>query len=315
MIKILLPTMAAFRDDVETMFSLLEKKVNPAKYQIGLEVIGKHKHFYGQESTEALEKIKKNITSVAKGSYIVVHGFSGLPVYTEGVADMRTDVGRELLETYLRLGESIGAAYVHVHTAAGYRGTEKSVSEKRAEAEKVKQNMFLAVRNTDSKIPVGIENLPTPSTGDLILEPDKIFRDCVETLEECCKVVKDTEFKITLDTCHYAAGKAGDINLKNAITEIDTHTDMFSNRYLRHLHISDVSGVWIPNQELWKEGVIPGEGRIEKVAFKEFFDYVKHNFPDIGICVEVANTNFKNPAETEESLDRVLYWLEGVLKF
>ncbi len=319
MVKILLPVMAAFKDDVETMFSLLERTVGN-KHEIGVELIGKHEHFHGPEKEEFLERIVENINSIAEGSYIVVHGFSGLPVYREGIADMRTDVGKELLSTYLLLGEKVKAPYIHVHTAAGYRGEEKSPEEKEKAAIEIQQNLMRTymghgdtVRRCNAQynheMMVGIENLPTPSTGDLVLSPNDVFRDYVETLEECCKVVKSTTFKITLDTCHYAADKEGEINLRDAITEIDEHTEMLSDRYLAYLHISDVSGFWKPNQELWTEGVIPGEGRIGDKAFKEFFDYVKINFPDIGICIEVANKDFKNPRESEESIKKVLSWL------
>lgn len=76
MIKVLLPSMAAFKGNLETMRGLLEKVV-PKEYGIGLEVIGKVEHF---QDSESLGKIADNVHSLAKGAHIIIHGFSGLTV-------------------------------------------------------------------------------------------------------------------------------------------------------------------------------------------------------------------------------------------
>lgn len=305
MATILLPTMAAFKGDIETMFSLLEKTV-PQQYKIGLEIIGKPSHFIGEYAEENLNKIKNNLEEIAKGAQIVVHGFSGLDIYETGSADMRTEQGRALLKTYLKLAQDIGAGYVHVHSAAGYRGESNERAKQKAK-EQIRKNMLGIIRETRVTLNVGIENLPCPSMGDVETDPEKIWKDHVESLEDCLSVVQGTDLKVTLDTCHYACGiKEPKINLVKAAKQLDA--------YLNYLHISDVNGYWIPKMpgregSAWIEGVIPGNGRIGEEAFAEFFKYIRENKPDIGICIEVSNKDFKNPEESRDSITKVISWL------
>lgn len=294
MVKIFLPTMAANINDVRTMMDLLEKTV-AGKYPIGLEIIGKPEHF---QKEEYLNQIKENMMSFS--GEIVVHGFSFIQVYESGLANMSTKVGKQLLDTYVALADDIGATYVHVHGGAGYK---ISISDKqsREELEKIRNNL-LSVFRTDIKI--GVENVPTPSMGDVEKNPTEVWHDCLESLSDCLIVVHNTGLKITYDTCHYAAGlqEDGEIDLITPLEDL--------KQYLHHLHISDVVGHWVPNKSTWTESIIPGNGRIGKKSFENFFSWIKGNCPDIGICVEVVNADFKNPVESEESIKRILKWLE-----
>lgn len=294
MAKIFLPTMAAFNADVETMYSLLKRTVGGSGHEIGLEIIGLAKHFFGEESDEWLGKIVANINALGAIN-LTVHGFSGLDVYTSGAADMRTK--KNLLKKYLYLAEAAGANYVHVHSGVGYKGKIQSNDSFLGQI----RNNLLSVTSGQT-IKVGIENLPSPSTGDLETDPKKIWRDYVESLEDCLTIVRGTDLKVTLDTCHYACGLSDNqIDLVAAAEQLGD--------YLYYLHVSDVSDRWIPYQSVWKEGVIPGDGRIGKKEFARFFRYIQKKYPDIGICIEVANTNFKNPKESAEAIKRVLDWL------
>jgi len=38
-------------------------------------------------------------------------------------------------------------------------------------------------------------------------------------------------------------------------------------------------------------------------------EYIKENYPDMGICLEVYNADFNNPAESREAVKRVVDWL------
>ncbi|MFH1593026.1 MAG: TIM barrel protein [Candidatus Woesearchaeota archaeon] len=307
MARIFLPTMAAFREDVEIMMGLLEKTVGTSEHEFGLEVIGKHSHFVGAEAAENLGKIQENLMQIARGAHLSVHGFSGIDCYETGSADMRTENGLNLLQTYLRLAQDIRAGYVHIHSAAGYRGDNLSLAEKRRALTQIKQNMLLAQEQSRATCKIGIENPPCPSMGDVETNPEQIWRDHVESLEDCLDIVRETDLKVTLDTCHYACGKKGEINLINAAQDL--------GNYLTHFHISDVQGVWVPSSarkggSVWTEGIIPGKGRIGERAFADFFKHVAVSYPNGGICVEVVNKDFKNPIESEESIKRVLNWLK-----
>ncbi len=295
MIKIVLPTMAVNIHDIKTRVDLLERMVG-SQYEPGLEIIGLPEHF---QKPEYLKQIKENISSVAKGLYLSVHGFAGLQVYESGLADMSTAKGRELLNTYVALAGDIGAQYVHVHGGAGYKG-QCSTDKKFLILNRIKENLLAVVAKTDCKI--GIENLPSPSMGDLTTDPDEVWRDYLESLDDCRLVIKETELKITFDTCHYAASQKEKIDLVAPAEKVKD--------YLHYLHISDIIGSWVPNKSVIKEGFIPGDGLIGKSSFKNFFSWIKDNCPNIGICVEVWNADLKNPLESEESIKRILKWLE-----
>jgi|GEM_PF-4369952 len=298
--KIVLPTMAVDKEDVNIMLGLLERLVG-GRYEIGLEIIGKPVHF---QEEGYLKQIGDNIRSVAQGAFLVIHGFSGIQVYESGIADMRTEIGRALLITYLELAKDIGANYIHIHSSAGYKGdrlSRKSILKVEA-MDKIRVNMISASGLVEAGCPVGIENLPTPSMGDVEKDPHKIWRDCVDSLEDCIYIVRGTDLKITLDTCHYAINQKGRIDLIKPVKRLSQH--------LWHFHISDTKGYWIPNRSLWQEGVVPGNGRIGEESFKELFSYLKENHPDISLCIEVFNKDYRDPVETEESIRRILGWLE-----
>jgi len=298
MTTIWLPAMGVFKKDVETMVSLLQRTV-PKSYEIGLDIIGKTEHF---QEAEYLERIAENLKALsAVGVHLSVHGFSGLDVYESGLGDMRNVAGKRLLLTYLRLAADINAEYVHVHSGAGYK-VSLPVEKKQEHLLKVRQHLINCVVSYP-RIKVGIENLPSPSAGDLETDPDKVWRDCVDNLESCLLVVADTGLKVTLDTCHLAAGvKDEDINLVHAVQTFGDH--------LYFLHVSDVEGYWVPYKSVWKEGIIPGEGRIGMVKFEQFFHYLKSTNIPMNICVEINNKSFDNPLESEESIRRIVGWLE-----
>jgi len=77
-----------------------------------------------------------------------------------------------------------------------------------------------------------------------------------------------------------------------------------------YFHLSDASGFWIPYQSVWKEGVVPGKGRIGEENFKKFINYVKENHPDAKLCIEANNTDFSKLDESAESIRRVVNWLK-----
>ena len=245
--KIVLPTMAVDRKDVNIMMGILERLVG-SRHEIGLEIIGEPVHF---QKEKYLKKIRDNIRSIAEGAFLVVHGFSGPQVYESGIADMRTETGRALLIIYLELAKDIGANYVHIHSSAGYKGDRLSreSSLKMEAMDKVRANMLSASGLVKAGCSVGIENLPTPSMGDVEKDPHKIWRDCVDSLEDCIYIVRGTDLKITLDTCHYAINQKGRIDLIKPVRLL--------SQFLWHFHISDTKGYWMPNRSTWQEGVIP----------------------------------------------------------
>ena len=116
------------------------------------------------------------------------------------------------------------------------------------------------------------------------------------------KIVKDTPLKITFDTAHYGINEKENPDLIKPLKEI--------GKYLGHIHVGDCKGIWIQNKSRAYDGVIPGDGRIGKDSFEKFFKYIAKENPNISICLEVQNKDFKNPEETRESIKRVCNWLE-----
>lgn len=296
---IYVPTFAAFREDVESKLSLLEDEVvkkYPGEFDIGLEIGGLAKHFTNQES---LDKIVDNIQSVASGVKIVVHGFAGLAVYTEGIADMSDNVGKRLLETYIYLGKKLKSSYVHVHGSAGFQGI-KEPENKPERLKRIRENLLYGLSISEG-IPIGIENLPTPSACDFDDNPNTVWSDCVEQPEDVLSVVQGTPLKFTFDTAHYGINRGGYVDLTRPAKMLKDH--------LYHLHVVDCLHYWFPNISKAIDGPVPGDGRMGRESFENFFGYIKENHPDLGICIEVRNIDEKNPEQTREGIRRVCRWL------
>lgn len=206
MVDIYLPAMGAFKDDVQTMASLLRDTV-PSEYGIGLDIIGKPKHFKGK----GIDTIVDNLLDLPRNVKLAIHGFSGGDVYEDGAADMRTKKGQELLKTYLDIAKAVNADYVHVHSAAGYKNLHRLSSTERERAHNEIISNFLSLSGLfPRQISLGLENLPSPSMGDAEVNPQKIWRDHVDCLDDCLYIVKDIPHGfITFDTCHYACNQTG----------------------------------------------------------------------------------------------------------
>lgn len=298
---IYVPTFAAFRGDVESRLALLEQEVlnneqYKGKFDIGLEIGGLAKHFTQQES---LEKIVENIKSVAGGVNTVVHGFVGLAVYTEGIADMSDEVGKKLLEIYIELGKKLNSVYAHVHGSAGFQGIKEPV-DKQERLQKIRENLLYGL-SISNNIPIGLENLPTPSACDFDDNPKTVWSDCVQQPTDVQTVIQGTPLKFTFDTAHYSINKDGYIDLTEPVKTLKDH--------LYHLHVVDSCGYWEPNVSKCYDGSIPGDGRIGPDSFENFFKHIHENHPNLGICIEVRNKDEKNPEQTREGIKRVLKWL------
>ncbi len=295
---IYLPTFAANRNDVGTVLSILEKDVlesHPGEFNIGLEIYGKMAHF---QEEEVLAEMAENIKSVAGDIRTIVHGIVG-DIYTGEIADISKENGRVLLMAYINLAKKLGSVYVHTHGGIGYRGLKTPV-DKPEVLDKARATLLEGLKASGG-IPIGIENIPSPSCHDLEINPEKVWSDYVEGIDDCMQVVGDTPLKITFDTCHYGASRDGYIDLIEPVERI--------RKQLHHLHVSDTSGYWKPYVSKGGEGSIPGEGRIGKDSFAKFFRYIRKNHPDIGICTEAYPEDFANPVEFGKAIRRVCKWL------
>lgn len=299
MVTIYLPTFAAFKDDVKNVFSLIEKEIlkkYQGKINAGLEIYGKPEHFSTREN---LEKMVENVKTTAGNIKTIVHGIVG-DIYPLGIVDMRKDAGKNVLIFYIDLGQMLKSEYVHTHGGAGYIGI-KIPEDKQQGLREIKDN-YLECLKRSKGIPLGIENAPNPSGGDTDDNPKTVWSDYVQGIEDCMQIVKDTSLKITFDTAHYGSDKFGDIDLINPLKTI--------GKYLGHIHLGDYASPWIPNKSKFLEGIVPGEGRIGKDEFKRFFEYIKENYSDIGVGIEIINENYKELTETKKCLNLICPWLK-----
>lgn len=300
---IYVPTFAAWRGDVESRLKLLEDEVlnnenYKGKFNIGLEIGGLPKHF---TQPEHLEAIVNNIKSVAGEVKTIVHGFAGLAVYTEGIADMSDEVGKKLINIYIDLGKKLNSSYVHVHGSAGFQGI-KDPENKIQRLQKIRENLLYGLSISEG-IPIGIENLPTPSACDFDSNPETVWSDCVQQPEDVLAVIQGTQLKFTFDTAHYGINRNGYIDLTEPVKKLKDH--------LYHLHVVDCCGYWESNVSQAYDGSIPGDGRIGPDSFKQFFTYIRENHPNLGVCIEVRNLDEKNPEQTREGIKRVCKWLSN----
>ncbi len=298
---IYVPTFAFWKPDIETRLKLLEdeifnKEEYKGKFDIGLEIGGLAKHFASQEP---IDQIYENIQSIASGVKTVVHGFAGLEVYTAGIADMSDDVGKKLLERYIDLGKRLNSSYVHVHGSAGFQGI-KEPANKPERLQRIRNNLLYGLSISDG-IPIGIENLPSPSACDFDDNPEKVWSDCVEQPEDVLSVIQNTPLKFTFDTAHYGINRGGYVDLTKPVKMLKDN--------LYHLHVVDCLHYWIPNISKAIDGPVPGEGRMGRETFENFFEYIRESHPDLGVCIEVRNIYEKNPEQTREGVRRVLRWL------
>ena len=298
---IYVPTFAAFKEDIESRLKLLAVEVYhnatyEGKFDIGLEIGGLAKHFSSQEP---IDQIYEYMRSVAGGVKTVVHGFAGLEVYTAGIADMSDDVGKSLLERYIGLGKRLNSSYVHVHGSAGFQGI-KEPENKSERLQRIRKNLLYGLSISDG-IPIGLENLPSPSACDFDSNPETVWSDCVEQPEDVCEVIRGTPLKFTFDTAHYGINRGGYVDLTKPVKMLKDH--------LYHLHVVDCLHYWIPNISKAIDGPIPGDGRMGKESFENFFRYIRENHPDLGVCIEVRNIDERNPEQTREGVRRVLRWL------
>ncbi len=316
MATIMVPVMAAFEDDLKTNLRLLEEVVAQKGHEIGLEVIGKPKHFLEQERRE---KMVDNLRRYAQGLRIVSHQWSGNVIYdpspdNPAFSDLTTERGRNVLECGVGFAqEVIGAGivpddqevYVHTHGGELYFG---EVSEEELEEGRtlIRQNL-LQMAGRNPRIRIGLENLPEyPNSDDpeLIESPEKVGRTVFETLQHYRDAVEGTDLRLTFDAAHFAYDlPEGKVDLCSAI-------DVFGH-YLRHIHISDARGLWLPGESVAGDGYVPGEGKIGREEFERFFRHLKDNYDleQIGIEAEVKDDNYTNPPNRRETLTRIVNWL------
>ena len=318
MATIMVPTMAYFEDDLKTNLNLLEKIVQPKGHEIGLEIIGKPNHFLEKEGRE---KMVDNLKKHTAGLRIASHQWSGNVIYDPSPdnlawSDLRTERGRNVLECGIAFAQEAintglisegNGVYVHTHGGELYFGERIPEEDLKKQRDLIKQSLLIASEK-NPRIKIGLESIPAFPNSDepgLIKTPEKVGRTVFETLGDYKDTVEGTNLKLTFDTAHYSYDlKEGEIDLCSAI-------DVFKD-YLKHIHISDARGHWVPYKSVAGDGYIPGEGKIGSEEFERFFKHLKENYDlsKVSIEAEVKDTDYANPLNREETLKRIVGWLD-----
>jgi len=315
---VMVPVMAAFERDLQTNLRLLEEIVLAKGHEAGFEVIGKPEHFLEQEGRE---RMVDNLKKHAQGMKIASHQWSGNIIYDSSPdnrawSDLRTGRGAKVLRYGVEFAkEAIKAGlvsedeeiYVHAHGGELYFGERMSKEKLEKDRELIKQNL-LKVSREHLRIKIGLENLPVfPNSDnpDLINCPEKVGKTVFETLEDYVAVVNGTNLMLTFDAAHFAYDlEKGRIDLVSAV-------DVFGG-YLRHVHVSDAKGVWVPHESVAGDGYVPGEGKIGSDEFARFFRHLKDNYDlsKINVEAEVQDSDYSNLVNREETLRRIVKWLD-----
>lgn len=313
---IAVPTMAAFENDLITNVRLLEELVLPSGHEGALEIIGKPDHFIEKEGRE---KMIENLKKYARGMGILSHQWSGNIIYDPSpgnlaFADLRTERGSRVINAGVQFAEEAIQAglipdgetvYVHTHGGDIYFGPRKSERERHRDINKIKDTLTNAGRE-HPRVVIGLENIPTfPNSDDpdLLNSPNKVGRSVFECLEDYKGVAIGTDVELTFDTSHYSYDRSGNIDLVKAM-------EVFGPD-LRCLHVGDIEGFYIPGESMVQDGLVPGEGRIGRDAFKELFGHLKESYDlsKIGIEAEAADKDYRNPVNRKEAVRRIVGWL------
>lgn len=312
---IIVPTMAAFENDICTNLSLLEKIAKPRGHELGLEVIGKPAHFLDPEQRA---KMVANLKKYAAGLTIVSHQWSGNIIYdpspeNAAFSDLRTERGVKVIQSGISFAEEAIAArvpkgnrvYVHTHGGDLYFGAPMFYDARMRDIYLIRQSLVNAAKDHPN-VRVGLENLPIfPNSDDpeLMNKPEKVGRTVFHSLQDHLLAVKGTDLGITFDPSHYAYDLEGEIDLVTAV-------DIFRG-YLMHFHIGYTKGLWVPGKSIVEDGFVPGDGKIGIQAYERLFRHLKDSYDlsRIGIEAEVRDTKYSDPVNRKEAVRRIVNWL------
>lgn len=313
---VMVPVMAAFEKDLTTNLRLLEEIVQPAGHEIGLEVIGKPSHFFEPEQRA---RMIENLKKYAAGLRIVSHQWSGNIVYDTSpsnlaFSELRTRRGRKAIECGISFAEEAIAAGIIPEGQKVYVHTHGDINPQNSSEDRLEYHRHMVIKSLTEMskkhpgVVIGLENLPVyPNSDDpeLLKTPEKVGVCDFECLEDYMMEIIGTDLRLTFDTAHYAYDFKPDFKI-----DLVEAVDVFGE-YLRHIHVNDARGYWIPGKSVNSDGYVPGEGKIGREEFERFFRHLKdrYDLSTVSVEAEIQDTDYSNPQNRKEALRRISEWL------
>jgi hypothetical protein len=326
MVYLLTPTRAKIKEDVDTRAKILDEYLK-GKYPVGFEVvlIGGPKGDLTSQDT-----ICKNLDKFFSNPdfYIAVHAPLEREDYARKHTDLTTEQGLETLAKVLQLAQRINAKLVNVHSENFYLGKDllqKNISskEKRELQSRVKRSILQVKTFVGYDGIITLENMPYPLMGDVkdvqCIE-DVPYDPIINSAEDI--LYFSNALGICIDTSHYGITQ----RIFNEISGLPHHElkkrGILGIPYedikpqpklvelarklgesLKHIHLSDFRGIWIPGKSFHEEGIVPGEGEYD-LEIRELIKFISNK--EISITLEVYDTNLKSTPETRKTIAYVL---------
>jgi hypothetical protein len=322
---------AASAEDITIRERILQEQVQ-GKYPIGFEVVLK-----GGPNGDLLEEdqIRRNLERFSSNPnfYLSVHAPLERVDYTRRHTDLTTEQGLETLAKVLKLAQKINARDVVVHSENFHLGKELLEREffnadKRELRCKVKRGILQTKKSVGYNGEVNIENMPYPLMAN---EPSldtiekSVYDPVITSMVDISYFANPPTVGICLDTAHYGIMKkmfdtinseklsreqlkqrgflgivATDFNQEQP--ELDLLFTLFGDA-LKHLHISDFKGIWIPGKSYFSEGLVPGEGEYEKDLRSLIHRISSRKIP---VCLEVRDSDLKQCEQTKKTIEYIL---------
>jgi hypothetical protein len=326
MAYLLTPARARIKEDVDIRAKILDEYLKD-KHPVGFEVVLK-----GGPKGDLMfqDAICKNLDSFSSNSdfYIAVHTPLEREDYTKKHTDLTTEQGLETFARVLQLAKRINAGLVNTHSENFHLGKDllqKDISpeEKRELQDRVKKSILQAKTSVGYDGIITLENMPYPLMGDIKdvqnIE-DVPYDPIIDSAEDI--LYFSNAVGICIDTCHYGIAQ----RIINEISGLPQHElrkrGVLGIPYedikpqpklvelagklgesLKHVHLSDFRGIWVPGESFYEEGLVPGEGEYGS-ELKEFLKFISGK--EVPVNLEVYDSDLSSAPETKKTIAYVL---------
>lgn len=322
MLRIMLPCYLV-KEQLEAKLALLRQvtegrylewlPTEDQKYAVGLE-IGTDMPCFIEPTFFDRSKRLLDAVGLPKELYLSFHGPHEMRAPNHPFNFFNGKDGFENLIRAVNFANLIGAELVNVHAHQGLHGRQLTAIN-RDGLTNLKQLHLRTVRDTLAKLRdktgttpiVCVENVPHNFHGDQHMDPlmclyELAFVDPADFTE----IISPTQnIFACIDVCHLA-------QVYDSSELLDKIKPLGAD--VRHVHFSDVSGVWHPYISICHEGRIPGTGRIGKRVSRELLAHFMAlaEQVDVNLVLEINDSDWVDIKETKQGLEELLTMLWSV---
>jgi sugar phosphate isomerase/epimerase len=303
---IMTPVLLSNRDDLLIRIALLHEYVR-APFRKGIEAVDGLGNYFDQQKLSQMA-VNADLARQLGIEVIGIHAPVTRDSYVKAPTNLsRFDLDLKPLRNLMRLASQIRAGFVNFHVEACMKKKQlrKITKFKRKLMELNILRNLRELHKEDPFVQILLENMPYPIMGDaeeLNVSGGMIFDPFFHSLWELRNFCLDSLFDATFDTCHWGARpwvNHGE-GIIRAFRKIQKHT--------RHIHLSDVRGIWVEDALTFTEGIVPGEGRMgdNLARFVRHLHSLEQLFT---LTLEVSDSNFKRLEESRRGMKWLMHHL------